>query len=640
MKHPSEGRAKLDILALPSQTAILFWLIVAVVLGTVLVGSIGRSPIPVWPLALGLTLLPLRTFLARPERDLARHGLSSAGDDLADLQQAIKVNAVAIGLRRTPQLIVSPNKRPLYTFGTFRHWYIALSHETALRLQASLEDPDQAVVVQAKLVHELYHFKTGDYWQMGYVRELLRTVFLFMTWAAIFFCGYSFLLFVAAPDFVQLDPPELVNRIDYLSPEIHQWFVQLLPSPAEMAEVRQKAATINFALVANFAVSATMPFVMLGGTLWGLYWPKLWRLRELYADAGVVQTQGEIIPYLSALTGIPVLRLRDFLSTRSREPTTSHPEKHRPHGGIQLWWKTIKELPKRHPGSTTRIACVKDPRKAFDSWGETAILAGSLTLLLDILLVSPLTLLDAGRWPMHFSTLAILVVVSLNLIPYLVQGKPAWPVILKVVAAVVGLRLVWLILTLGLLISLLIFAPDLLDAALAASVAAVARFAGYSDELAFDDLTAFVVQAAVINLAQVFIVFIVLIAALFSVALLLRRLLTWYGLPHADQSLMKVAYAVIGLAVLLLSLTILPPITTALLRPADLLHPLGIATGAIGIIITTTGLALFLRADKRYARRCPNCDAIIPGQYRLGKICPTPACSQALHPWLTVEYES
>jgi len=638
MEAPLRQKA-LNIFALPSQMAIIFGLIVAVLLGTLFAGSIGSSPVPVWPLAIGLLLLPLRAFLARPEREFARHNLSAAGNDLAGLQQAIETSATEIGLRRTPRLVVSSNedsKQP-YVFGTFRHWYIALNHEVAKHLQADLLDPDVAPVVQAKLIHELYHFKTGDYWQMGYVRELLHTIFLFMNWAVVFFCGFCFLLLVAAPDFLRFSPSELVGQIDTLSPEARQMLIRLMPSPAEIEQVSQKAKNINLFLVLNFVVSALLPFVVMGGVLWGLYWPKLWRMRELYADAGVVHAQGKVRIYLSALTKIPLHLLSKYPSTLA---STSEAFRRRKGGPrFRKLWTTVKGLVVRHPDAASRIACVTEPRRIFGSWIGTAVLVGSLTLLLDILLVSPLTILYVGKWPMHFSTLAILAVIALDLIPRLVQGESVWPEILKIAAVGMGLRLAWLLLTIGFLAILLVFAPNLLSDILAAFVASGAHFAGYSDELRFDDLAGFVVEASILNLAQVFIIFFVLIVALLLIGSLLRRLFTWYSLPRANRRLMKVAYMVIGLVGLLLGLTILPLITTVLLRPADLFNPLGIIVEASGFVLTACGVGLFLYADQRYARRCPSCGTLVPGPYSLGKHCQSPDCSKLLHPWLMAEYE-
>ena len=38
-----------------------------------------------------------------------------------------------------------------------------------------------------------------DYWQVGYARELLRTVTLFMLWVLICFMGYGFMMLIVPP---------------------------------------------------------------------------------------------------------------------------------------------------------------------------------------------------------------------------------------------------------------------------------------------------------------------------------------------------------------------------------------------------------------------------------------------------------
>ena len=92
----------------------------------------------------------------------------------------------------------------------------------------------------------------------------------------------------------------------------------------------------------------------------------------------------------------------------------------------------------------------------------------------------------------------------------------------------------------------------------------------------------------------------------------------------------------VGLVALLLGLTILPPVTTALLRTAELLNPAGILIGLLGLITCAIGFGLFLYADRRYSQRCPQCGQSVPGPYYLGKRC---TCGNLLHPWLTVEYK-
>lgn len=238
---------------------------------------------------------------------------------------------------------------------------------------------------------------------------------------------------------------------------------------------------------------------------------------------------------------------------------------------------------------------------------------------------------------MHFSTLTIMVIVALDLIPPLVQGKPVRSNLIKIITFTMSLRLGWLLLTIGLMVTLLILAPNTLDQMLASAVASTAHFAGFSGELGFDDLTAFVVEASVLNIAQVFIITFILSGGLFLIASLLRRLLTWYSLPRAKKRLMKIAYGIIGVTAVFVGLTVLPLLTAILLNPAKLLKPANIGIGVLGIIVTAIGLLLFLKADKQYAKRCPVCNANVEGKYEMGKTCE--ACNELLQPWFIARYE-
>ncbi|MBU0510193.1 MAG: hypothetical protein KJ638_00630, partial [Chloroflexi bacterium] len=551
------SKVKLNIFALPSQTTLLFGLMITVLLGAVLLGSLGSSPILIWPLALGLLLLPLRAFLARPGREFNRHDIRPAGKNFLCLQQAVETSAQKIGLTHSPKLMINPHDGPLHTIGTFRHWYVVTSHQEALNLEEKLADSARASTAHAKIIHELYHFKTGDYWKMGYVGELLRLTFLFIGWAIAFFFGFGLLLVVAAPDVLQMNPPELVGQIDGLTPEIRQAIVQMMPSAAEIVEVRQKAVGINMSLVLNFILSAFLPLVLVGLVLWRFYWPKLWRTREFYADAGVVRTQGEIMPFFAALMGLSLPSLRKYPDTIPSTLKAIHRKKTAT--GWLARWEGINiprgrffrmqpqygafspiapsqsrvQFPGRkklaqifkplttvfrallayHPDDETRLFCVSDPGQVFDSWFRTAILVGSLTLLLDILLSSPLTLIHVGNWPMHFSSLIVMITVSIGyLIPALVRGRSVWLDVVKIVGVVAGLRLLWLLPIIAILFFSLIFAPEFLDEMLQHAVASIAHYAGNSVDLGFDDLTGFVVQASFLNLAQVFIIFFVLLA--------------------------------------------------------------------------------------------------------------------------------
>ena len=674
---------KLNLFALPSQTTLLLILIVSVLLGAVFGGSAGAAPVCIWPLAMGLLLLPWRGFLARPERETARLALTPADNAFQLLKETVERHARELQLPRSPSLLVSPVPGLLFTFGTFRQWFLVMSKEIADQIQKDLQDPENARRTQAVIIHELHHFKNGDYWKIGYVYQLVHTTFLFMSWAIGFILGYGLILVVAAPDIMVLDPPALVEQMKTLTPEMQQFVLQVFPSSEEIAALRQRAAGIHPGRVLNFFFSAVLPFVIVGLILWKFYWPKMWRLREYYADAGTVQLQGDSAPFISALTDIlsPALqrdtqprfkeghlpargRIREgvmegfamIVQNLSRGMSPLVPQYGGFFGGqtpeqaeredstfkrfLYKVRQTLQSLTASHPPVIMRLEAIKNPLRAFDTWKGTALLVGTLTLLLDILLSSPLTLIYVGAWPMHFSTLVILFVVPLTLLPALVLGKPVWKDLLKIITVVVGLRLGWLLLTLGSLVAMLLYAPDLLDEILAEAVAAVARFGGFSDELGFPSALMFVTEAAFLNLAQVFIIFIVLVVGTAGTLWMLRRTLTWYALPRAEQHFAKLAYLPGALAIVFFGLTVLPFLTIALLRPNEFANPWILIVPLMGLVLTGAGLLFFFVFDHRFARKCPVCGERVTGKFILGEShCEAETCRAPLFPWLVADYK-
>jgi hypothetical protein len=127
-----------------------------------------------------------------------------------------------------------------------------------MELQAALQQPGTEQQIRAKLLHELYHFKTGDYWQMGYARELLRLTFLVMLWAFAFALGYGILLLMAKPEIMRLQPKLCLNKDFFcVRRPIHDLLASLKKNrPGRentplMEQARQKAARYQHSLVAT-----------------------------------------------------------------------------------------------------------------------------------------------------------------------------------------------------------------------------------------------------------------------------------------------------------------------------------------------------------------------------------------------------
>lgn len=653
MNETQQPEFPVNIFALPNQTTVLFALIVVVFLATVLLGSLTPSPICTWPLALGLLVLPLRAILKRPEHEKQCLDLAPAGEEFAALNQAIATHTEALNLPRKPHLLISSQDKLLYAFGSFRHWYFAVGQQTAQTMQADLADPESAPTVDAKLIHELYHFRTGDHLQLGYAGELLRINFLLMAWAAMFFLGLGLLLIVATHDFLQFDAQAMLSQMT-LTPEMEAMLSGLFPSPEQMAEIREKAAQINLNLVITFAFSAIWPFVAVGLLIWKIYWPRLWRLREFYADAGMVHQQGQMLPALSVVTRLPLSKLKHHHNEITR------PQQHKrrvfSNQGLNIANNlkklrdgarlphVLKEIScalrsfpgEYHPNSATRIAAILNPNLVFDSWKEIAVLVGSLMLLLEILLLAPFTFLLVGNWPMHFATLTTVFLVALNyLVPTIARGESARVGLLKIVGVVGGLRFLLILAIISMLVIMLIAVPDVLHETLCIAVANVAGYAGYSTTTCFEDLQSFVIEAAIKNLAQAIAMPVLIIGALLLISFLVRRILTWYSLPDAKRRLIKVAYMSITVVSLFWGLTILPFVTDLILRPAEILTLSTLFVEGLGVLIAAVSSVLFIRADQKYAKRCPECGEIIPGNFRPGKQC----CGKNLHPWLVTEHK-
>ncbi|MCP4538837.1 MAG: M48 family metalloprotease [Chloroflexi bacterium] len=489
--------------------------------------------------------------------------------------------------------------------------------------------------------HELYHFKNGDYWQMGYARALLQAVATFMLWAMAFLMGYGFFLLVVKPDFIAFDYPAFIEQVKMFPAGIGELYLPTLPPAEEVADLQQKAASLNIFSVITFAANATLPFILVGGILWLFYWRKLLRIREFYADAGVAHTQKNIDSLCYAFilgsrakpdTGkAPTISLWNKVKSRIKEIGKQIKSALAPPTFVRKWFST-------HPEFKRRIEALENPTRAYDHWLVTALSLGGIALILDILLATPLTLPYQGQWPMHFSVLVISVVVTLALMTPLVLGKSVYKSMLKIIGVVVALRFVWLMLTLGLMWVLLILAPDLLEETLDAAIMSIARSTGFHDGPIVEDLTSFVLQASFVNIAQVFIVLISLVLLIGSNMWLLRRLFTWYSFPQNEQKrqLVRIAYGIIAVTTTSFGLSILTPITAALLRSDDTSILLLFLVAACGFVIAAVGLGWFFYTDHKYARRC-TCGESVPGPYHLGKRCNS--CKQLLHRWLIAEYE-
>ncbi|MHC1732916.1 MAG: hypothetical protein AB9888_12935 [Bacteroidales bacterium] len=625
---------KINVLALPSQSTLLFFVIVIVLLGSFFLGSIGTSPIPFLPAAFGIVFLSLRSFLKAPSKRIEQEHWRIADAQYTPILQEIEKFAQKIQLTHIPHLLIQPGNQQRsgpYTFGNFRQWYIAMSEGKADEILAGLSNSQQASVAQAILIHELYHLKNGDHWKMGYVEELFKTIFSLMLWMLLFMLGLGMLMIISAPDILALDPVKLVHSIPDLSPQCEQILLTLFPAEKELATIRQKAAGINLFLVLNFILSAILPFLLSSATLLLIFFPKLWRLREYYADAGVLQQQKETLSLRSALTGISRKFLEYDISSSAEEETPTISREYDFWISMRQWKEGYKKIAGWHPTIISRDESCQNPMKIFDSWQGTTVLVGSLLLVLDILLSSPLTLIYIGNFPMHFSAIATIAIVSVSLIPHVVQGKKIWTDVLRIISGIMGLRLVWIVFTLLFLFIVFLLNPSTFEEMMRMAIASVARYAGDIQSIEVPDFSEFLIRASLINLFQILILFIVSIFGVLSNLFFTGRILYWFKFPDLQKRLSSLIYGSLAANLFFWSVGVLLPLTW-LLNSEQTIGFLGWGGVVCAWLFFIIFLVVFFVLDRHYAYCCNQCNSKVPDNKPLEVVCP--ACKKQQLLWL------
>ncbi len=627
LKRPAPNPIKLNLFALPSQTTVLFALIVGIILAAVISGAIGPSPLCVTPILLGVVLLPLRAYLAWSEREITRHALHPANESYAPLQAEIATLSTLIGLRKSPCLMITNKPIGIYTFGSFRRRYVGLDTVRAQSLISDLTSPSTVTRARAVLLHEMAHFKNGDIWQMGYSHELLRTVAIFLSWSAAFFIGWIFFLMINVQAYLHAD----LSQNPYLDPSLRSQLEQLLVlDPVSQAEVAQKASQINLGLVASFVLNSLWPMIIVGVIVWVFYWRKLLRTREFYADARAAQALRETSHVEQALVdyglGLPLLMPRSTPSPITL-PTPA-PSLTLAFGGDA--WNTLR---KTHPRLAERVDCLKAPERVFGSWLNTALVVGILVLLLDVLLVSPFASYYLSSFPMHSTVLSAFVAIAVSLLPSVALGRRLKGDIARIVAVVIALRLGWLALNIGIAAALYLISPTMFAEMLEEIARVWARFAGFSSGQIFENAGLAIVEAGIAQLAFQAVIGLSLIVFLYIDTWLKRRTFTWY----AYSRIIAVCWGITGLLAFILGTLVLIP-TTALImdKPETLFNFASLSLIVVAILAAVIGAWVFIQANRRYGHRCPKCNTTAAGDFELGKRCEQ--CGEVFHPWLIADY--
>ncbi len=613
MKHP-----RLNLFALPSQTAIVFYLVVAVLWGGIGINMTGAQIIPLWPLGFLLLCLPFYGFLLRPAREQMKYNLQPPAEgEYPRLVRRVAEAARLVGLPRPPILWIDRQRpQPVYSLGTFRRGYIVFSQKQAQILDDWLAHPATAPMADVPIFHELYHFRNGDIWKLGLLVEIFRYGFLVMLWAMLFFLGWGFVLLLARDAFLQTSLAEILN---YLPAEVQTALVPFLPTQSAWLALQDKMRAIDMRLVLQFILNVTLPYVLLTLFLWLFYRPLLWRVREYYADAGVFQMQKATTPFLK------------FILRHKRKPLQASGLEDR-NFVLREWlasrWQRIRRFLKGDfwPDFGLRWQALQSPQTVFYDWKQITWILGGLALALEVFLATPLTLLFYGANPLVFPTLVVLAGLLYFLLPKIVFGDHVWRDALRVLGGIALVRAAWMSLTLITLWGMYVLAPNALLGILQSAIYSAARYAGTGYQFELDVLD-FLITASWRNSIQIPVVLAIQLLGFAILLFVFRRVLTWYGFLTTSQRFQHVVLAAVIGVCLALGTLILPGSMAVLLGK----NP-NLALLLTGFLITVIFVGIFYVLDRKYHAHCPTCYASANPKIIFGAVCES--CGNRLLPWL------
>lgn len=636
---PMPPKPKLNILALPSYTALLFALIAFVILTATLASMLPASLLWWPPLVLGILLLTLRDYLRWPEREAHRFALEpAAGAGQAALQETIHAFAEQTNVP-PPQVLVG-NTGDIRSFGTFRRAFVGVDRSKGQKLTKYIADPSPDVHVGARaiLTHELAHFVNQDVRRAGLSASLLRTTFwvaLLDMWIAI---GLIALLLSVGPEVTQQQFwGELSHRIDFLGWDLTAIRDELRSeNPVVFDRMADPSRGEFLWFAANYQVTSLLPFIVSAAVLYLFLWRKLLRVREFYADARAAAIMGNaraveqahaVSPGLTAPTGAGLRLPRLLPGFRERLRNALHA------GPLAL-----------HPKNTALLAALDDPTLAFGPPWQIGLWAGIAILFLELMLRGSLTIMYISQPGPHLPLLTATTVFAIWLLPKVCQGLPTrslWRAVVQmaVVAFLVKLSVNFLD---GLLVgsAAMLGQLDSLGAMLEAFVLAAAGAFGWPETrlIGGEFPWAQIVHWHIVSPIAYFTLFAlpVLIVTLMLDAWLKRLALTWYPL---DGRVRRVFWSITAVLVAVQALVVIPIGNRIFFgwiytgwKPAVL------AGIVAGLLVAVAAATVFAVEHRRHATRCRDetCQKFVSGSFEVGKRCPH--CGTQQHPWLVAGY--
>lgn len=657
------SNTKVNILALPSHTALLFGLIALVVLGAAFSSLAPDAQLWPLPIIIGFTLLPLRDFLQRPDRHLHRAGLTQAVDPVAaELQAALHELSPAV----SPPVAVVISEQPTeaHAFGSFRRRYMGMGRGLAGILAGDLHDPDITTrrPARAILAHELAHHLNHDVQLLWLAYGLLKMMVLVMAVDLVIGLLLASLIIEVGPEVLRSEFWAALSRflMDTLPgrPVVELgWILDAMRSqnPALVERLADPLRQMtNWQPFFIYLAGSHTPFFLSGAILWAYYWRRLLRVREFYADARVAsQIDADVIPDALMLHNYAARMALAGSSTGSR---TTHPaiaairdvflrfreRWRRAILRLRPSWAAMPRALALAPPDKERADCLADPVLAFGDAKSIALSAGLAVVLLEQVLRGTLTAARITEPGAHLPMLAGFAVLSLWALPRLCAGQSVRGGLLRSLALAVaiftGIKMLMYVLDLAAGLLMMLSNPtgwgralDLWAYAMAGSLGSdLPRMVGA------DISWMQILEWHVLRPMAYFGLFMppVLLAWLIVDAVLKRRALTWYALDGRVRLVFWGISAALGLFLALLVIPLLNRVLFAYVYPSwSPLELIGMGAALIGAVLAAL---VFWRSDRRLAKRCPGCGELVTKEFTIGRGCPK--CGRVLHAWLVAPY--
>jgi hypothetical protein len=633
------SNARLRLLALPSQTTLLFIVVIGVMLAAVTASGLPGSPMRAAPpLVLILAVLTLRDFLMQPEREIRDQCLIQLPSaTYPRLVKAVATMAASLQYAPAPRLMIALKTRgALFAFGSFRRSYIAFGEKVAEKIERDLQLPSARAQAEAALMHEFQHLSQGDVIVVGLARSTLKAGALFMLWSGVFLLGLVTVSFAfPAADLFQ---PHFIAQVEAINPQLASIMSGILTP--EFAKMTKQAPA--WSLAGLYVLDAHLPIFITAFALFITVWRRLLKVREIYADVATAAALGQA-------NAIELALLRYGAVAHLQQGPNAGRDRNAVAFPLSGLMETIRNWSVRtadqlsfHPSMDVRRKGLKNPVLALSEPTWVGVTAGILVLLLDLLLIGSFTLAYTSEATGAIAVLVGFAVISLCLLPQLAansQESEIWQKSMLIgVGWVLVIRIGFHFLNLALLWFGVLIAPQDMAAALnGAALASVGALRGGMQAIGVEDLFKLAIGSTIFAIYLTILIVVILPTILIIDWQLKRLTLTWYGLPDTQRGIVR-AWWLISAAVALAAGGVWLPIVNSIVpfSPGFGFSVADIVAVAISLVLLAIGGWWWGRLHHRYSRQCPHCKGIVPGWFQLGRRCE--ACNAVLHEWLQARY--